>query len=322
MIAEIVATGDEIRSGALIDSNSAYIAEKLEESGLEVKRHHSTGDDIAVMTNVLREISSRADIAIVTGGLGPTTDDVTTEAAARTAGVKLALNESALADIRGLFAKFGRPMSISNEKQALFPAGSEILKNPVGTAPGFSIKIGKCTFYFVPGVPFEMQKMITDHVIPSIIKLQGSNKKYNFTRTISTFGLGESVVGEQVASVEQEFKNIKLGLRASFPVVHIKLYIHGENENYLKKTLDEAAEWVIKKIGEFVFSPFGKSIEEEIGDLLKSKNATLAIAESCTGGLIADLISNVPGCSDYFFFQASHIQTIQKCAFLELMLKH
>ncbi len=302
MKAEILATGDEIRSGALVDSNSAYIADKLEESGIEVMRHHSIGDDTALMTDVLLEISYRSDIAVVTGGLGPTTDDVTSEAAARAAGVKLVLNESALEDIRSLFKKIGRPMSPSNEKQAKFPAGAEWLKNPVGTAPGFSIKIGRCIFYFVPGVPFEMQRMIADHVMPSIIQIQGGTTQHSLVRTISTFGLGESVVGEKIASVTQEFKEVKLGLRASFPEIQIKLYIRGEDENYLKKKLDEAAGWVIKRMDDYVFSSDGRPMEEVVGDLLKSKSGTLALAESCTGGLAADLITSIPGSSDYFLF--------------------
>jgi nicotinamide-nucleotide amidase len=302
MKAEIFSTGDEIRSGALVDSNTAYIAEKLEESGIEVTRHISCGDDMTVIEDILREISGRADVAVVTGGLGPTTDDITAEAAAKAAGVKLTLDQVALADIRAMFRKFNRPMSLSNEKQAMFPEGSRVLKNPAGTAPGFSLNIGQCTFFFVPGVPFEMKKMISDQVLPAVIQLQGNRRNHSIIRTISTFGLGESIVGEKVADIINEFKDIKLGLRATFPEVHVKLYIRGEDKSKLLSTLDQAVNWVKEKIGSNIISTDGHPMEHIVGDLLKSKNSSLAIAESCTGGLIADLITNVAGSSDYFLF--------------------
>ena len=302
MKAEILSTGDEIRTGALVDSNTAYIADKLEENGIEVMRHTSCGDDIDMLVSILLEIGSRADAAIVTGGLGPTTDDLSSEAAAKAAGVNLTLNEQALADIREMFSKYGRTMSPSNEKQTRFPEGASILRNPVGTAPGFSLKIGKCIFFFLPGVPFEMKKMLSDHVIPALHNLQGGKRTYSIVRSISTFGLGESVVGEKVADIVNVFKGIKLGLRATFPEIHIKLYARGEDENKLQQMVDEAAKWVRDRIGPNIVSTDGSPMEKVVGDLLRSKGVTLAIAESCTGGLIADLITNIPGSSDYFLF--------------------
>jgi nicotinamide-nucleotide amidase len=302
MKAEIFSTGDEIRSGSLIDSNTAYIAEKLEENGIEVTRHSSCGDDMSEIADILRGISSRADVAVVTGGLGPTTDDITSEAAAKAAGVKLVLDEESLTHIRSMFQKFGRAMSPSNGKQAIFPEGSTILKNSSGTAPGFSLKIGRCTFFFAPGVPFEMKNMLSDYILPSIIKLQGGVRNYSIVRTISTFGLGESIVGEKVADIVKEFKDIKLGLRATFPETYIKLYIRGEDESKLHNILDQATKWILERLGSNVISVDGSPMEKVVGDLLKSKGATLAIAESCTGGLIADLITSVPGSSDYFLF--------------------
>jgi nicotinamide-nucleotide amidase len=301
MIAEILSTGDEIRSGALVDSNTAYIAEKLEEIGVEVVRHNSTGDNLQIMTDVLLEISKRAEIAIVTGGLGPTTDDITAEAAAKAAGVKLVLNESALGDIRAMFEKFKRPMSPSNEKQALLPEGSVCLRNPVGTAPGFSLKIGSCMFFFTPGVPFEMKKMLADQVLPAVVKLVGG-RSHSMVKNISTFGLGESIVGEKVAFITNEFKDIQLGLRATFPEIHVKLYIRGEDEKRLQDILTQATELIRDKLGQNVLSTEGYPMEKVVGDLLRAKVATLAIAESCTGGLAASLITDVAGSSDYFLF--------------------
>ncbi|MBC8443806.1 MAG: competence/damage-inducible protein A, partial [Deltaproteobacteria bacterium] len=156
MIAELLSTGDEIRTGALIDANSAYIAERVEMSGIPVVRHTTVGDDLKELVTVLQEIGSRADIAVVTGGLGPTEDDLTAESAAEAAGVVRDLDSVALKMIEHFFEKFGRPMSTSNRKQAYLPRGAIRLDNRIGTAPGFLLKIGRCRFFFLPGVPIEM----------------------------------------------------------------------------------------------------------------------------------------------------------------------
>lgn len=148
MIAEILATGDEIRSGTLVDSNSAYIAQKLEEIGVAVVRHHSVGDDIPIMVSVLQEIASRADVSIVTGGLGPTSDDLTADAAAKAAGMPLIQNAEALEIVESFFRSFHRPITASNLKQSYLPEGSTCLANPVGTAPGFMMTLGRCVFFF------------------------------------------------------------------------------------------------------------------------------------------------------------------------------
>ena len=173
MIAEILVTGQEILTGAVIDSNSAYIAQELETAGLQVARHNCVGDDIEALASILKEIGGRAEICVVTGGLGPTSDDITAEAAARAAGVELVLDRAALNAIAALFKVRQRCMSPSNQKQAMLPKGAECLPNPVGTAPGFYLSIGRCAFFFLPGVPFEMQRMLGDIVMPRIEKLRG-----------------------------------------------------------------------------------------------------------------------------------------------------
>lgn len=302
MIAEIFSTGDEIRSGALADTNAAYIAQRLEEAGAEVVRHTCVGDDLNRLESVLREIGERSDIGVVTGGLGPTTDDLTAEAAAKAAGVNLVFNDAAFSCIEAFFKRRNYPMSQSNRKQAMIPEGAEVIYNPVGTAPGFSLKIGNCTVFFLPGVPFEMKKMLSDSVLPRIAELQGEDRKFCLVKNISTFGLGESVVGEQVADLEKEFPGIRLGLRAKFPEIHVKFYAVGEDEQVLKDTAERATQWVLDRIGNKVLSVDGASMEAVVGDLLRQKQATLAVAESCTGGLISHWLTDVPGSSDYFLF--------------------
>lgn len=304
MFAEILSTGDEIRSGALIDSNSTYIAGKLETAGVKVVRHSCVGDEVGFLSSILTEIGVRSDVAVVTGGLGPTSDDVTAEAAAKAAGVECVVDETALRWVENAFKTRKRVMSDSNRKQALLPAGAEPLFNPVGTAPGFLLKIGRCFFFFLPGVPVEMRRMLSEAVLPRIVALQGTRREFNRVKTIVTFGLPESVVGERLSGLTDRFPEIKLGLRAKFPQIHVRLYARGRNDCNLEQILYEGAAWVAEKIGDRVISTEGASMEAVIGGLLKRKKATISVAESCTGGLISHMLTNVPGSSDYFLFSA------------------
>lgn len=302
MKAEILATGDEIRSGALVDSNSAHISQKLEEIGISVVRHSCVGDDSDILTAILREIGSRTDICVLTGGLGPTSDDLTSESAAKAAGVELVINKKALSSVEEFFKTRKHLFNPSNKKQALLPKGSECLFNPVGSAPGFSLKIDKCLFFFLPGVPHEMRRMLSDKVLPHIEKLQEKIRTYCQNRTIPTFGFTEAAVNEKLTGFSDLFKELKLGLRANFPVIQVKLYGTGKDENYLNELLDKASDWISQKIGKRIVSVNGSSMERVVGDLLIGKNSTIAVAESCTGGLISHLFTNFPGSSDFFLF--------------------
>ena len=302
MIAEILSTGDELRIGSIIDTNSAYIAQLLEESGLEVCRHTCVGDDMEALVSILKEISLRSDVAVVTGGLGPTQDDLSAEAVAAAAGVKLVLYEEALLSVENFFKARKRPMPPSNRKQAMLPEGAECLLNPMGTAPGFILKINRCTSFFLPGVPVEMRRFMVDDVLPRIERLQGKQRAVSLKKTLSVFGITEAETGERVADLPDKFPNIKVGLRANFPVIQVKLYSRGTDEATLRRQLEEASEWTVNELGGKVFSKDGNSMESEIGNLLRQKKATIAIAESCTGGLISDWMTNVAGSSDYFLF--------------------
>lgn len=300
MIIEILATGDEILTGAVVDTNSAHIAQALKEIGLLGVRHSCVGDDMNHLVSTLQEIAIRADVAVVTGGLGPTTDDITAEAAAKSAGVELVLNRSALRSVEDYFRTRNRSTSSSNKKQALLPFGAEAIYNPGGTAPGFTLKIERCLFYFLPGVPFEMHRMLSDSVLPSIETLRGGRGELRRVKTISTFGLTESTTGERMKGFSADFPGIKLGFRAKFPEIQIKLYGSGKDSETIDKLMNKATESVLKKIGENVFSVDGMSMEAVVGRLLTEKKATLAVAESCTGGLISHMLTNIPGSSKYF----------------------
>ncbi len=302
MRADILSTGDELRSGAILDTNSGYIAEKLEETGIEVVRHICVGDDVDILVSAMAEIGKRADIAVVTGGLGPTADDVSALSAAKAAGVELTLDRAALASVQNFFKARKRLFSQSNKKQAMLPIGAECLPNPVGTAPGFSLKIGRCLFFFLPGVPSEMHHMLSEQVIPRIKKLQGSEREFFKVKNIVTFGLTESATGEKLTDFSYNFPDLKLGLRAKFPEIHIKLYARSNDEKHLNDVLESASNWIVEKIGKCVVSLDGSPMEAVIGDLLRREKATVAIAESCTGGLISHRLTSIPGSSDYFLF--------------------
>ena len=305
MIAEIMSTGDEIRSGALTDRNAAYIADKLGEAGIYVARHMCVGDDLDLLIAAFEEIGSRADLAVVTGGLGPTPDDLSAQAAAVAAGVELVFNQAARQSLETYFKERKRVINSASQKQALLPEGAQCLKNPVGTAPGFSIKIGKCLFFFLPGVPREMRRMLSDSVLPQFLPILGAKGTIYRVRTLSTFGLTESRVFEHLAELENIFSKISLGLRVRFPEIQVKLYTQGVDAQQLSENLETATRWVVDKLGNKIFSQHGHPMERSVGHLLREKNATLALAESCTGGLIANLLTNESGSSDYFVFSGT-----------------
>ncbi|MBW1616050.1 MAG: CinA family nicotinamide mononucleotide deamidase-related protein [Deltaproteobacteria bacterium] len=302
MIAEILSTGDEIRTGGVADTNSAYIARLLQDAGIFVARHNCIGDDINDIAAIIKEISERADIVIATGGLGPTEDDITAEAVAKAANVKLALNITAYKRIEEFLKQLGKKkITPLNAKQALLPQNSILINNFTGTASGFLLKINKAVFFFLPGVPFEMKGMMPQ-VIEYIQKELSASRRFNKTINIKTLGVPESSANEALKDFSKEFKNIKLGFRAVLPEIHVKLYGSGDDKETIERELKKGEQFVIKRLGEYVFSTDGKSIEETIAEILIKKRASLSIAESCTGGLIASRLTDVAGSSEYFLF--------------------
>jgi nicotinamide-nucleotide amidase len=316
MIAEILATGEEIRTGALADTNSATIAGELEQAGVAVTRLGGVGDELATLADVLTEIGTRADIAVVTGGLGPTVDDLSAEAAARAAGVELHLDEGAMRSIEAFFERRNRPMNPTVRKQAVVPRGSEILFNPVGTAPGFSLVIGRCRFFFLPGVPFEMRRMLADHVLPRVAAMQGGRREHRRIATISCFGLTESLTGERLSGLDAACPGVRLGLRAKFPEIQVKFYAGGPDDAQVRERLDQAVGWARERLGDVVFSRSEEPMEATVGGLLRARGATLAVAESCTGGLVAHRLTEVAGSSDYFLFSAVTYSNASKTSVL------
>jgi nicotinamide-nucleotide amidase len=286
----------------VVDTNAAQISTALGELGVRVTRHACVGDDLDALVSMIQETGGRADVAVVTGGLGPTMDDLASEAAARAAGVELVLDSEALAWIEGLFALAGRHMRPSNKKQAWLPAGARRIDNHAGTAPGFSLTIGRCLFFFLPGVPVEMRLMMEASVLPRIRELFCENGPVYGSSVVSTFGATEAAIGEEVADIPEKLSGVRVGLRAVFPEIQVKLYAEAGTRTELEKLLEEGRRMVEKRVGQWIFSTGGKSLPAEVGELLRERKSTVALAESCTGGLIAHMLTQVPGSSDYFLF--------------------
>ena len=300
---EIISTGEELLTGSVTDTNAAFIAQKFEENNYNVIRHTTTGDDYRTLVELFKESGKRSDIIVVSGGLGPTTDDRSAEAAANAAGSYLKQNDDAIESVKKYFDKYGRSMSGSDLKQTMLPECADCIENPIGTAPGFSLMIDSALFYFIPGVPWEMKDMLVNTVLPGVDSLSGRHKIQSIKKSLFLFGLPEAVVDEKLKGIEKKFSGIITGFRADFPVIEIKLSMKIDKDTSRKK--DEAmfvmaVEWVQKQIGDYIFSDSTGKIEAVVGKLLSDKKKTLAVAESCTGGLIGHKLTAVAGSSDYF----------------------
>ncbi|NOY68858.1 MAG: competence/damage-inducible protein A [Deltaproteobacteria bacterium] len=306
MIAEILSTGDEVCSGAVIDSNAAFIADHLARAGVRVARHTCVGDDLKEICDAVSQIAGRADIVVATGGLGPTMDDLTSEAVAMAAGAPLVEDQKALESIKAIFTRFSKSMTESDAKQAMLPKGARPIINDAGTAPGFLLKISKCSFFFLPGVPREMERMLIRSVIPMIESecLSDFSRQVSMQRIFSLFGIPEAEVNGRIKDLENKFKGIKIGMIARFPVIYVKLTGSGEDERATNQALEESGRAVLERLGKWIFSEKGETMEAVVGRLLRKSGATLGVAESCTGGLIADRVTNIAGSSDYFLFSA------------------
>jgi nicotinamide-nucleotide amidase len=302
MRCEILSTGDELRSGSVLDTNAPYITKRVEECGLFVSRHTCVGDNGDELIEVFNEIGERSDIAFVTGGLGPTNDDITAYAAAKASSSELVFSEEAFETVKRFFVGRNIEISESNKKQAYIPENATVIPNMIGTAPGFICNISGCNFFFLPGVPYEMKDMMKSFVIPKIMEMNGEENLFNIIESITLFNLPESKLGEMISPVENRYKNVQVGIRAKFPQLQIRLYGKGQDKDLVIEELAKAKKDVIEITSNWVVSNVGRTLEEELGEILKERNATIALAESCTGGLISSSLTDVSGSSDFFLF--------------------
>lgn len=303
MIAHLVSTGDEVLLGDVVDTNSAFLSNALAMLGIRVRKTTTVGDDADVIARILVETARQADICIVTGGLGPTRDDLTASACAKAAQKKLVLNMTAQKSMAAYFQKRGFELTKENKKQALLPETASVLVNISGTAPGFFIRIDQCLFFFLPGVPGEMRTMFKNVVVPELKRRFCLNEPVRIER-LTVFGLPESKVGRLLEGFEALFPGLRLGFRADFPVIEVKIVSVQEAGKDNKKAvcMDKAKTWVIRHLEGKVVSETGLSMAQEVGRLLTVQNKTVAVAESCTGGLISSQLTDVSGSSEYFLF--------------------
>nr|WP_320014736.1 CinA family nicotinamide mononucleotide deamidase-related protein [uncultured Desulfobacter sp.] len=322
----VFSTGNEVLFGDTVDTNSAFLCRQLKRSGITVIKTSAVRDDMTALVSEIKSIASAADVCVMTGGLGPTSDDLTAEALAKAAGVKIKLDTAALSSMKKYFDKRGRTLTPANEKQAMLPEGVQFMENRHGTAPGFSMTISNCRFFCMPGVPREMERMFDLKVRPQLNEITGHAGEIQVISLI-VFGMPESRVEKALSGFSVQFPGIHLGSRIRFPMIEVRLSRLKEVVSDSQKGLDGAAEmnqakqWVMEKIGPKVISDQGLTLAQEVGRLLTERGQTLSVAESCTGGLVAHLITDVPGASGYFLFSATTYANSAKEAILNVSHK-
>jgi nicotinamide-nucleotide amidase len=301
MTAAVLSIGTELTRGELVNTNAAWLGEELTKLGFDVVEHVTVDDDLDRIVTLTHSFAERHRVVIVTGGLGPTSDDLTTAAAAKAAGVELRRDESVVEGIRQRFKAFGRVMPESNAKQGDFPEGAEILSNPMGTAPGFAMVLGQARFFFVPGVPREMEHIFHESIIPAIAALAQPRTHQVHLRT---FGMTESGVAEALAGLEKAHDGLTLGYRAHFPEIELKVHVRADSVAEAERRAHSIADEVRVLLGDAVFGGRADSFAEVVGKALRDKGKTLAVAESCTGGKVGEMLTRVPGASDYLLLDA------------------
>jgi len=299
--AAILSTGDELTTGRTVDTNAGFIADRLVATGLDVVAVLVVGDYEERIAWAWREAMRHAELVVATGGLGPTADDLTTETLGRVLGRRLVANPDVAQRIRQIFEAMGRAMPENNLKQAQFPEGAVILANPLGTAPGYRLEIdsewGRRHLVVMPGVPREMKPMLENEVLPWLERARGSNQVY-LSHTFQTFGISESALDELVAGAVPENEG-RIAFRAAFPQISVRVTVHGVPPD-AAALLARNVERLRERLGEYCYGEGDTTMEAAVGEALLRRGATLAVAESCTGGLIGHRLTNVAGSSRYF----------------------
>lgn len=291
--AAILSTGDELTTGRIVDSNASWIADKLFEIGIDVTCVITVGDWPDRLEWAWREALGRADVVVSTGGIGPTADDLTSETVARVAGAPLRVHEPSAERIRRFFAAAGREMPENNLKQALMPAGAVVVENGLGTAPGYRLRAGDPWVVVLPGVPREMKPMMEEQILPWLRSQRGDD--VYVARVFQTFGITESGLDELVDGLVDE-REARVSFRASFPEISVRLVVHGAPDE-AERRLEALAVRVRERLGPHCYGEGAVTMEEVAGRALANRGRTVAVAESCTGGLVGHRLTNVPGSS-------------------------
>lgn len=298
LTAEIIAIGSELLTPEKVDTNSLWLTGKLNEIGIEVKLKTVVGDDELRLEETIRDAVKRSDIVISTGGLGPTEDDITRKISAKAIDRELVYHTEIEADLRERFRKWGREMPEINKRQAFVIDGAEILPNPNGSAVGMCVEFASKIFVILPGPPRENKPMFENFILPKLREMAG--EIYVKRKMLKVSGLGESAVDEAVAPIYTTYKNVQTSILFNKSEIEVHLMAQAKTEAEAEVVLNELAGKIAEKLGIAVFSTNGEAMEEVVGKLLSERGKTLSIAESCTGGLIGERLTDVAGSSKYF----------------------
>jgi nicotinamide-nucleotide amidase len=296
--AEIIAIGSELLAPDRTDTNSLWLTEQLNSIGIEVMLKTIVGDDDGRLEEAIKDALKRSKVVITTGGLGPTEDDITRKVAARALGRRLFLDEEVLQEIRDRFQSFGRPMPERNARQAMVIEGAVVLPNPNGSAPGLYIEHQGTAIALLPGPPRELQPMFQDHVRPKLVSKAGNIRVVR--RVLKVAGMGESAIDEKIAPIYTQYTNPQTSILFNKSEVEIQLTARGRTENDAEQLLDKVSAQLEERLGHSIFSFRAETMEEVVGLRLSLGGYTLSVAESCTGGLIAQRLTEVAGSSAYF----------------------
>ena len=302
MNAVILSIGDELVLGQTVDTNAAWLSEELAALGIVVGEHVTVGDDIAAIMKQLQRCGGEADLLIATGGLGPTTDDLTRLALARLLGKPLQLHEASFEQIKRFFQQRGREMPPANRIQAMFPVGCEVLENKLGTAPGIQGQAERAMAFFLPGVPREMKEMYRLQVkgkIQQRTAAQGAPKVI-ITRTLHTVGIGESDIAEKLGKMMDRHRNPVVNCTAASGKVSLRINAHGAHDVEALCLIEPVEREIYRRLGDLVYGKDDDTLVSVVSQLLRKHKKTVAAAESCTGGMLSKELTDVPGSSEYF----------------------
>ena len=298
MDAQIISIGTELTMGQTVDTNAAWLAQQLAAAGVVCTRHVTVSDDLEPVVSALQQASRDCDVLLVTGGLGPTVDDLTRVGLAHAAEVKLVFRPECLAQIEAYFRQRNREMHAKNRVQAMIPVGFEPLENTCGTAPGMRGRLNRANIFVMPGVPGEMKAMFVRDVLPALGGMAGG--AVIFQRVIRTFGMPEAELGEKIVDLMQRGRNPTVGTSAADLIISVRINARAESEGEARRLLDADAEEIKRRLGIAVFGEGDDNLSAAVARMLVDQKKTVATAESCTGGLIAKRLTDVPGSSNYF----------------------
>ncbi|MCC6548803.1 MAG: competence/damage-inducible protein A [Ignavibacteriaceae bacterium] len=300
MKSAILSIGDELLIGQTVNTNASYIGQILTENQTQITRACVSGDEKSSIFSELTYCGSMADVVIVTGGLGPTHDDITRTCILEYFSTKLVKDDQVYQDIVERFARLKRTLNALNEDQAMVPESARIMRNSMGTAPGYILTKDKTTFFFMPGVPSEMKAMMKNYVIPEVLRMRGDEGGYTSITTLLTTGIPESALFQKLGNLDELLHGAKLAFLPSQFGVKLRISLHSDTKTNAQNEILEIEQKIRSMVGRYIYGKGEESLAEVVGRMLKERGQTLAVAESCTGGGIANQLTNIAGASGYF----------------------